>query len=412
MGRLTGHRHKKEGGVSSGEIVDVVTGEKKTFDVQTSGAAAIPRSSSYGSIGNGAVTPISRGSTRRRPSLIFAEDDSLSDDLTGPTGPKRRCSFVSSDDGLPEVMDLRRMGLFRSSGKSLYDLSVCSGSSFETMQTSDALGKMEMFEVALSSRLKTAAAAKKENSDHSVSSDDERRPVGLINVFVARSRQSLWSVKRGSIDSSPIKRRESYPRSTDSIPIHSSMIQGPDNDSSAVAEKKNTLEDSKTSRRKRKVQILTAALAFSLLSILFASAVAFQTEDTDPSSLVSSFTTKTVSMIENLFQSSSEEELRQEQEIMDEPSVIPADEYAAQHERMMAEKRSKNRQRRQEENKLRRERVARNRQARIEAQEEKRRMGQHNLRRDDGSIIPQEPELSEDAPHHDRRLVKLTTFVY
>ena len=74
----------------------------------------------------------------------------------------------------------------------------------------------------------------------------------------------------------------------------------------------------------------------------------------------------------------------------------------------------------EEENRLRKERVARERQARIDAQEEKRMMGQDRILHGDEAMIPQIEEQEtdkqvsedEDQPHHVRRVAQLYTFAY
>ncbi len=377
MVRLTGR-----GSTSSSEedeTIEVVTRQMATGQAA---AGQLTRTSSSNTIGSGATTPSSNGS-RRRPSLVFAaDDDSGSDSLTGPSsGPRRRCSIVSSEDGLSDIMDLRRAVDGSDHGsKSAYDLSVCSGSSFETMRTEDALEKVGMFEVALSSSFKKAEAAKKndnvEHSDHS--SDDERKPVGLINVMLARSRrgtmETIWSATRP-----PRKRerRETAKRSpqSDSILIHSSLVKNPDDDSIS---KKLTLEESKSSRRKAHIRrCAQAAIIFVALSMFVASAIYLAMEDAvDPlSRSFSSFATKTDHLLDMVFGSSSEEEeVQLQHEGLAEPSVVQAEvtEEERRHDARIR-KREENMRRREEENRLRRERVAEKRQARIDAQEDKRR---------------------------------------
>lgn len=377
MVRLTG-RGSTSSSEEDGETIEVVTQEMTTGQAA---AGQLPRTSSSNTIGSGATTPSS--GSRRRPSLVFAaDDDSGSDSLTGPSGPRRRCSIVSSEDGLPDIMDLRRAVDGSDHGsKSAYDLSVCSDSSFETMRTEDAMEKVGMFEVALSSSFKKAEAAKKndsvEHSDHS--SDDERKPVGLINVMLARSRRStmetIWSAT-----CSPRKRerRDTAKRSpqSDSILVHSSLVINPDDDSIS---KKLSLEESKSSRRKAHIRrCAQAAIVFVALSMFVISTIYLAMEDAaDPlSRSFSSFATKTEHLLDMVFSSSSEEEeeVQFQQEGLAEPSVVQA-EVAEEERRHDARirNREENRRRREEENRLRRERVAKNRQARIDAQEDKRR---------------------------------------
>lgn len=422
MVRLTGR-----GSTSSSEedeTIEVVTRQMATGQAA---AGQLTRTSSSNTIGSGATTPSSNGS-RRRPSLVFAaDDDSGSDSLTGPSGgPRRRCSIVSSEDGLSDIMDLRRAVDASDNGsKSAYDLSVCSGSSFETMRTEDALEKVGMFEVALSSSFKKAeaeAAKKNDNVEHSDhSSDDERKPVGLINVMLARSRRStmetIWSATRP-----PRKRerRETAKRSpqSDSILIHSSLVKNPDDDSIS---KKLTLEESKSSRRKAHIRrFAQAAIIFVALSMFVASAIYLAMEDAvDPlSRSFSSFATKTEHLLDMVFGSSSEEEeeVQLQQEGLAEPSVVQA-EVAEEERRHDARirKREENMRRREEENRLRRERVAEKRQARIDAQEDKRRALLQEQRvnenlRGGGGVNPEVQEHVLPKDLQPRRKALLHTF--
>lgn len=422
MVRLTGRGSTSSSEKAADETIEVVTQEMATGQAA---AGQLPRTSSSNTIGSGATTPSS--GSRRRPSLVFAaDDDSGSDSLTGPSGPRRRCSIVSSEDGLSDIMDLRRAVEGSDHGsKSAYDLSVCSDSSLETMRTEDAMEKVGMFEVALSSSFKKAEAAKKndsvEHSDHS--SDDERKPVGLINVMLARSRRStmetIWSAT-----CSPRKRerRETAKRSpdqSDSILIHSSLVKNPDDDSIS---KKLTLEESKSSRRKAHIRrCAQAAIIFVAFSMFVASAIYLAMEDAaDPLSRpFSSFATKTEHLLDTVFGSSSEEEeVQLQQEGLAERSAVQA-EVAEEERRHDARirKREENRRRREEENMLRRERVAKNRQARIDAQEDKRRALIQEQRvnenlRGGGGVNPevvQEHVLPNDL--QPRRKVLLHTFV-
>ena len=424
MVRLTGRGSTSSSEEDGETIIEVVTQEMATGQAA---AGQLPRTSSSNTIGSGATTPSS--GSRRRPSLVFAaDDDSGSDSLTGPSGPRRRCSILSSEDGLSDIMDLRRAVEGSDHGsKSAYDLSVCSDSSFETMRTEDAMEKVGMFEVALSSSFKKAEAAKKNDSvEHSDnSSDDERKPVGLINVMLARSRRStmetIWSAT-----CSPRKRerRETAKRSpqSDSILIHSSLVKNPDDDSIS---KKLTLEESKSSRRKAHIRrCAQAAIIFVALSMFVVSAIFLAMEDAaDPlSRSFSSFATKTEHLLDMVFSSSSEEEEEEEvqlqQEGLAEPSVVQA-EVAEEERRHDARirKREENRRRREEENRLRRERVAKNRQARIDAQEDKRRTLIQEQRvnenlRGGGGVNPevvQEHVLPNDL--QPRRKALLHTFV-
>lgn len=415
MVRLTGR-----GSTSSSEedeTIEVVTRQMATGQAA---AGQLTRTSSSNTIGSGATTPSSNGS-RRRPSLVFAaDDDSGSDSLTGPSGgPRRRCSIVSSEDGLSDIMDLRRAVDGSDHGsKSAYDLSVCSGSSFETMRTEDALEKVGMFEVALSSSFKKAeaeAAKKNDNVEHSDhSSDDERKPVGLINVMLARSRrgtmETIWSAR---------KTRETAKRSpqSDSILIHSSLVKNPDDDSIS---KKLTLEESKSSRRKAHIRrCAQAAIIFVALSMFVASAIYLAMEDAvDPlSRSFSSFATKTEHLLDMVFGSSSEEEeVQLQQEGLAEPSVVQA-EVAEEERRHDARirKREENMRRREEENRLRRERVAEKRQARIDAQEDKRRALLQEQRvnenlRGGGGVNPEVQEHVLPKDLQPRRKALLHTF--
>ncbi|KAL7439580.1 hypothetical protein ACHAXM_007588 [Skeletonema potamos] len=340
MGRLTGHHHKRSG--SFGKI-EVVTQAIGSGHASSGPAAAIPVRAS---------TPNSSCSIRRRPSLIFAEDNSESDDLTGRfSGDRRRCSFVSSGDGPAEVMDLRMLDS-EHGGRSSYDLSVCSGSSFETLRTNDAaMEKMGNFEVALTSGLKKAATAvkKKETSDHSCVSDDEDKFMGsIIKALVTRSRR-LSTDRRVSMETI-WSSRERRPMPTGYSP--STDSQDPIVDIVA----KKVLEDNTSTRRKVYVRrCVQAAAIFVSLSLFVASIIYFEMEDTNPSSLISSFATKTTSMLEGLFGPPGETEAQREQ-VADEPSAVTTGGNARRHRVM-------------EENRLRKERVARNRQARIEAHE-------------------------------------------
>mmetsp|Transcript_9452 Transcript_9452/g.13958 ORF Transcript_9452/g.13958 Transcript_9452/m.13958 type:complete len:382 (+) Transcript_9452:74-1219(+) len=334
-----------------------------------------------------------KGSLKRAPSLIFADANSESDDLTSSGlsdhRPRRQCSssFVSRGNVPSEIMDLRLLDSEHGSGtrRSSYDLSVCSAGSFETLKTTDE--KMGMFEVTLPSALKIKKAALTKES--SGNEGDDENPKGLINALAARRRYSMetiWSKRKLPTSSSP---PASHQDASDSDP---SVTKSP--------------------RKVRVRRCAQAAAIFVLLAtfVVFpwlVIAVYFGMEDNDPSSLISSVTAKIPGMLENLFDPRDEIEVRHEQ-LVGEPPFVPTG-VNGRHLRVLEE----------DELLRRRERVAKERQDRIEADEEKRRMIKEQRERrvqkqknveevqGDEDMIPQD---SEDEPDHQG--VKLNTFVY
>ena len=335
-----------------------------------------------------------KGSLKRAPSLIFADANSESDDLTSSGlsdhRPRRQCSssFVSRGNISSEIMDLRLLDSEHGSGtrRSSYDLSVCSAGSFETLKTTDE--KMGMFEVTLPSalKIKKAAAVTKESSGNE---GDDENPKGLINTLAARRRltmETIWSTRKSlHTGSSP---PASHQDASDSDP---SVTKSP-----------------------RKVRIRRCAQAAAIFVLLatfvvfpwLVIAVYFGMDDNDPSSLISSVTAKIPGMLENLFDPRDEIEVRHEQLVV-EPPFVPTG-VNGRHLRVL-----------EEDELLRRERVAKERQDRIEADVEKRRMVKEQRERRvqnqknfeevqvDEDMIPQD---SEDEPDHQG--VKLNTFVY
>mmetsp|Transcript_27985 Transcript_27985/g.56175 ORF Transcript_27985/g.56175 Transcript_27985/m.56175 type:complete len:385 (-) Transcript_27985:31-1185(-) len=337
-----------------------------------------------------------KGSLKRAPSLIFADANSESDDLTScgfsDHRPRRQCSFVSRGNISSEIMDLRLLDSEHGSGtrRSSYDLSVCSAGSFETLKTTDE--KMGMFEVTLPSalKIKKAAAVTKETADHTSSGNegDDENPKGLINTLAARRRltmDTIWSTRK-------------------SLPTSSSPPTSPQDATDPSV--------TKSPRKVRARRCAQAAAIFVLLAtfVVFpwlVIAVYFGMEDNDPSSLISSVTAKIPGMLENLFDPRDEIEVRHEQ-LVGEPPFVPTG-VNGRHLRVLEE----------DELLRRRERVAKERQDRIEADEEKRRMIKEQRERrvqkqkndeevqGDEDMIPQD---SEDEPDHQG--VKLNTFVY
>jgi hypothetical protein len=368
MGRLTGHRLKKSGSLGEIKVVTKAMGRPAAV---LSKSLVVPRR----------ATP-NNSSFRQRPSLIFAEDNSSeSDELISrdrrvcSLGCSLGCSFVSSGSGSAEVMDLRMLDSEHGAGRSSYDLSVCSGSSFETMKTNDAaMEKMGKFEVALPSGLKRAV--KKEKADHSSIDDEDKSMGSIIKALVARSRR-VSKDRRLSMEtiwSRPVPANSSPPTNS----------QDPSVDTSVT---KKVLEDTKSTRDFRRCALVAAIFVF--LSTFVASIIYFEMEVTNPSSLISSFATKTTGMLEGLFGLPDETEVQQEQ-VVDEPSVVLG------------------RRRALVENTPRGGRVARSAPAKIESHEEKLRMVQEqavqrNLRGVE-DMVPQDPKK--------HRRVKLNTFVY
>ncbi len=221
----------------------------------------------------------------RSPSttLFFDEEDSSSEH-SGSTGPRRRCSFVSSDR---PVMDLRYPESV--SGDKSYDLSVCSGNSFSTINTGDdALEKMGMFEVALSA----SAGLKKK--------DDE----GILR----RSNSYPDETKIGWLNKCRMKRH-----SLDHHGVHSSAVlpvSGDDDDSCVTKKSKNP-------RKKACIRrCVQAAAALLLLSTVTASFIFFEIFDSDRNQL--SFRTEISRTMGHLFGLSPVQEVRKirvEQEV-------------------------------------------------------------------------------------------------
>eukprot|EP00985_Skeletonema_marinoi_P020572 scaffold12288_cov96-Skeletonema_marinoi.AAC.2 len=232
------------------------------------------------------------GNLKRAPSLIFADANSESDDLTSSGlsdhRPRRQCSssFVSRGNVPSEIMDLRLLDSEHGSGtrRSSYELSVCSAGSFETSKTTDE--KMGMFEVTLPSalKIKKAAAVTKESSGNE---GDDENPKGLINTLAARRRltmDTIWSTRKLPTSSSP---PASHQDASDSDP---SVTKSP--------------------RKVRVRRCAQAAAIFVLLAtfVVFpwlVIAVYFGMDDNDPSSLISSVTTKIPGMLDNLFKNNN-----------------------------------------------------------------------------------------------------------
>ena len=231
------------------------------------------------------------GSLKRAPSLIFAEANSESDDLTScgfsDHRPRRQCSssFVSRGNISSEIMDLRLLDSEhgRSSKRSSYELSVCSASSFETSKTTDE--KMGMFEVTLPPALKIKKAALTKES--SGNEGDDENPKGLINTLTTRRRltmETIWSTRKLPTSSSP---PASHKDASDSDP---SVTKSP--------------------RKVRVRRWAQAAAIFVLLATFVVFpwlliAVYFGMDDNDPSSLISSVTAKIPVMLDNLFKNNN-----------------------------------------------------------------------------------------------------------
>lgn len=239
----------------------------------------------------------------RSPSrLLFDEDDSSSDHSSG-SGPKRRCSFVSSDR--PNIMDLRYPDSVH--GGRSYDLSVCSGSgnSLNTSQTDDALEKMGMFEIALSAGFKKK---------------DDNGVLIRANTYPKEAKP----VKEGLLHKMRMKR---YILDHGGLFRHTPVLPTGDDDDSSVVKK------SKTSRKKAYIRrCAQAAVIIFFLSALIASVIFFETSNTDPSSLIVSLSAGVSSMMENTFGSSSGQEVEEVQ-----PQPQQKEVKRREEERMMAQ---------------------------------------------------------------------------
>ena len=220
--------------------------------------------------------------------LFFDEADSSSEDSDPADGPRRRCSFVSNSSG--PIMDLRYPASV--SGDKSYDLSVCSVNSLSTIETSNALEKMGMFEVALS---RSAGYKKKEDEGalHKSNSYPDQTKIGWLHKM---------RMKRHTSDHGGMFH-------------HSSVVlpgSGDANDS--IFDKK-----SKTCRKKAYIRrCVQAAAIILLLSTLTGSIIFFETFDKNQMEL---FRTEISRTMAHLFGMSSDREVRkvevEEQEEVD-----------------------------------------------------------------------------------------------
>ena len=245
-------------------------------------------------------------SLKKTPSLIFAEANSESDDLTScgfsDPRPKRQCSFVNRGEVPPEIMDLRMVDSAHGSGKRSYELSVCSVNSIETGDE-----RMDMFEVTLPSSLKISSATGKKEVEVSTKLDGEEQSKGLIHALTAKRRlsmETIWSAKK-------------------------SVHPGPSTSPPTVP-KDQELSDPSVTKSPRKSQLrrcVQAAAIFVLLAtfVVFPWAVIayyFGAEDADPSSLISSLTNKIPVILEGIFDPRDEMEVQREP-VVGAPPIIP-----------------------------------------------------------------------------------------
>lgn len=220
--------------------------------------------------------------------LLFDEDDSSSEPST-TSGPRRRCSFVSSNSDRPNVMDIRSNYPDSVCGRS-YDLSICSddGNIMSSNTLNDlALEKVGMFEIALSAGLKKNAADN-DILSWSESGHASTKTAATTGRLMTKLSQSFSSMKQGL----------ELPTSGYAVSSTGEILG--DDDYSAVKKIKATPQRKAYIRR-----CVQAAGLFALLSIIVGSFLLLEISDIDPSSIISSLAAKTSSILENLVTSSS-----------------------------------------------------------------------------------------------------------